>query len=179
MEARRTDVGRQIKVKLHLEIDNIASEASFTRAEDGATLEWNGSKFEAVLNETEPGRYLVLIDGRVFWCEVQPLKSGQAEITVNGRRILTRVRDLKHLRGGGPVSSAVGGRVEISTPMPGKVVRILRGAGEDVKAGDGVIIVEAMKMQNEIQSPRDGKVIEIRFDAGQTVNAGDILAIIE
>ena len=73
MEARRTDVGRQIKVKLHLEIDNIASEASFTRAEDGATLEWNGSKFEAVLNETEPGRYLVLIDGRVFWCEVQPL----------------------------------------------------------------------------------------------------------
>lgn len=166
-------------MKLHLEIDNIASDAEFTRAEDGAKLEWNGSKYKAILKETEPGRYLLLIDGRVFRCEVQPLKSGAAEITVNGRRILARVRDLKHLRDGGALSSAAGGRVEMSTPMPGKVVRILRAAGEDVKAGEGVIVVEAMKMQNELQSPRDGKVVEIRFEAGQTVNAGDILAIIE
>jgi len=63
--------------------------------------------------------------------------------------------------------------------MPGKVVRILLEAGSEVKKGDGVLVVEAMKMQNEMKSPKDGIVRELRSTEGSTVNAGDVLVVIE
>ena len=63
--------------------------------------------------------------------------------------------------------------------MPGKLVRILVEVGAEIKQGEGVLVVEAMKMQNEMKAPKDGIVKEIRFAEGATVNAGDILAIIE
>ena len=63
--------------------------------------------------------------------------------------------------------------------MPGKLVRILVEQGAEIKQGEGVLVVEAMKMQNEMKSPKDGVVKEIRFAEGATVNAGDILAVIE
>jgi biotin carboxyl carrier protein len=63
--------------------------------------------------------------------------------------------------------------------MPGKVVRILLEAGANVEAGQGVVVVEAMKMQNELKSPRDGVIVSIDVTEGSTVNAGEVLAIIE
>ena len=63
--------------------------------------------------------------------------------------------------------------------MPGKVVRIIAEAGAAVQKGDGIIVVEAMKMQNEMKSPKDGVVKEIRVSEGSTVNAGEVLVVIE
>jgi biotin carboxyl carrier protein len=63
--------------------------------------------------------------------------------------------------------------------MHGKIVRILIKAGDRVDAGTGVIIVEAMKMQNEMKSPKAGTVVSIAVAEGATVNAGDVLAVIE
>jgi biotin carboxyl carrier protein len=63
--------------------------------------------------------------------------------------------------------------------MPGKVVRVLVEAGASVEAGDGLVVVEAMKMQNELKSPKGGTVVEIRAGAGATVNAGDVLVVVE
>jgi biotin carboxyl carrier protein len=63
--------------------------------------------------------------------------------------------------------------------MPGKVVRILAGEGDEVEIGSGVAVVEAMKMQNEIKSPKKGKVQKILVGQGAAVNAGDVLAIVE
>jgi len=63
--------------------------------------------------------------------------------------------------------------------MPGKVARILAEQGAEIKKGEGVLIVEAMKMQNEMKAPKDGIVKEIRCAEGETVNAGDVLAVIE
>jgi biotin carboxyl carrier protein len=63
--------------------------------------------------------------------------------------------------------------------MPGKVVRVLLNAGDEVAARQGVLVVEAMKMQNEVQSPKAGKIAEIKVSEGQTVNAGDVMAVIE
>jgi biotin carboxyl carrier protein len=63
--------------------------------------------------------------------------------------------------------------------MPGKVVRVLVEVGTEVKKGDGVLVVEAMKMQNEMKSPKDGVVKEFRAAEGQIANAGEILAVIE
>jgi len=63
--------------------------------------------------------------------------------------------------------------------MPGKVVRILAAAGQQVEKGDGVVVVEAMKMQNEIKSPKSGAVKSVNVEEGVTVNAGEVLMVIE
>jgi len=63
--------------------------------------------------------------------------------------------------------------------MPGKVVRVLVAEGAEVEAGAGILVVEAMKMQNELKSPRAGVVISVGVAPGDTVNAGDVLAVLE
>ena len=63
--------------------------------------------------------------------------------------------------------------------MPGKVVRVLVERGQEVEAGAGLVVVEAMKMQNELKSPKAGTVVELRAAPGATVNAGDVLVVIE
>jgi biotin carboxyl carrier protein len=64
-------------------------------------------------------------------------------------------------------------------PMPGKVVRFLVAVNSHVEAGQGVVVVEAMKMQNEIKSPKKGIVLKFSVTEGSAVNAGDVLAIVE
>ncbi|HZV60180.1 MAG TPA: biotin/lipoyl-containing protein, partial [Candidatus Eremiobacteraceae bacterium] len=68
------------------------------------------------------------------------------------------------------------GRQQITAPMPGKIVRVLVKEGEQVEVGQGLLVVEAMKMQNEIRSPKNGKVERVHVKEGQTVNSGEILA---
>ena len=70
-------------------------------------------------------------------------------------------------------------RQKIVAAMPGKVVRVLVAAGDEVAAGQGIVVVEAMKMQNEMKAPRAGKVVSLTAAAGATVKAGDVLASIE
>jgi len=63
--------------------------------------------------------------------------------------------------------------------MPGKVIRLLVAAGDSVEGGQGLVVVEAMKMQNEIKSPKKGTIQKILVSEGTAVNAGDVLAIVE
>jgi biotin carboxyl carrier protein len=63
--------------------------------------------------------------------------------------------------------------------MPGKVVRVLVEVGASVQAGDGLVVIEAMKMQNEVRAPREGRVTSIPVHEGQAVNAGEVVAIVE
>jgi biotin carboxyl carrier protein len=71
------------------------------------------------------------------------------------------------------------GPVSVKSPMPGKVVKLLVKRGDDVKAGQGVAVVEAMKMENELKAPRDGKVQSVSVSEGATVEAGQTLVTIE
>ncbi len=87
--------------------------------------------------------------------------------------------DPKRLRGSGIDAEHGDGAAEIRTAMPGKVVRILVEKGASIEKGDGVLVVEAMKMQNELKSPKSGIVKDIRVEEGSTVAAGDVLAVIE
>jgi biotin carboxyl carrier protein len=73
----------------------------------------------------------------------------------------------------------VEGRQEILAPMPGKVVRLLATVGDAVELGQGLLVVEAMKMQNEIRSPKSGKLERLLVKEGQNVNAGEVLAWVE
>ncbi|MBK8305210.1 MAG: biotin/lipoyl-binding protein [Chloracidobacterium sp.] len=101
------------------------------------------------------------------------------QVVVGGNEFEVEIADPKRLRSVGSESEYVDGVAEIKTAMPGKVVRILVKVGAAVEKGDGVIVVEAMKMQNEMKSPKTGTVTKINATEGDTVNAGDVLAVIE
>ena len=98
---------------------------------------------------------------------------------LNGKAFQCDVRDPRALRGRRSAGDYGEGPKKITAPMPGKVVRILAVAGTSVESGDGVIVIEAMKMQNELKAPKTGKVQKILASEGTPVNAGDTLAIIE
>jgi biotin carboxyl carrier protein len=88
------------------------------------------------------------------------------------------VRDPRSLRGRVRAADEHGVK-KLIAPMPGKIVRILVNEGAEVEAGTGVMVVEAMKMQNEVKSPKKGKIQRILVSEGAAVNAGDVLAIVE
>jgi biotin carboxyl carrier protein len=132
----------------------------------------DGPEQEANVETPQPGVYSVLLDGRSYQARVE-----EGVVTVNGFRYEIEVRDprrwSRQSRGGSHA-----GAQDIKAPMPGKVVRVLVAVGDAVEAGQGIVVVEAMKMQNEMKAPRAGKVIAIAAKAGATVTAGDVLATV-
>jgi len=97
---------------------------------------------------------------------------------VGSERFAVEVRDPRSLRGRARAVDEHGPR-KLTAPMPGRVVRVLASQGSEVEAGTGVLVVEAMKMQNEIKSPKKGTIQKILVTEGAAVNAGDVLAIVE
>jgi biotin carboxyl carrier protein len=97
---------------------------------------------------------------------------------VGSVRFAAEVRDPRSLRSRARAADDHGPR-KLTAPMPGKVVRVLVSQGAQIEAGAGVLVVEAMKMQNEVKSPKKGIVQKILASEGAAVNAGDVLAIVE
>lgn len=129
------------------------------------------------LKEVEPGIYSVLLDGRSLVFRVAPV-NGAVLVDVNGREYKVEARDPR--AAGRHGRHTVGeGRQNISAPMPGKLIRLLVGEGDAVHAGQGLAVVEAMKMQNEVKAPREGRIVAVRAKAGDTVTAGAVLVTIE
>ncbi|MEP7270154.1 MAG: biotin/lipoyl-containing protein [Acidobacteriota bacterium] len=166
-------------MRLLLEIDGEQMEVEYATDSQGSSLTVKGQRYEAEVTEPEPGFFVVLIGGRVYRCMLDQTPADGVEVTVNGRRLEVAVRDLKHLRGTRGAGAGSDGPATLKAPMPGKVVRVLCSVGDEVASGQGILIVEAMKMQNEVQSPRAGKVTALLTLEGQTVNAGEVLAVIE
>ena len=166
-------------IKLEIEIDGriIDAELVITGEDRGRTanLTAAGQSIAVELDEPEPGNFVLIHEQRVFRCIRERFGDGTERFIVNGDPIEVAVRDKKHRR---HQETQASGPVQITSPMPGKIVNILIDAGSEVQSRQGVIIVEAMKMQNEIQSPRSGRVTAILVSVGQTVNAGEILATI-
>lgn len=98
---------------------------------------------------------------------------------VGSARYAVEVRDPRSLRSRRARGADEKGPKKLVAPMPGKVVRVLVGERDVVEAGQGLLVVEAMKMQNEIKSPKAGIVTRIAVGEGSAVNAGDVLAIVE
>lgn len=103
---------------------------------------------------------------------------GELHLWVGSTRYSVEVRDPRSLRGRSRAVDDQGPR-KLTAPMPGKVVRVLVTQGVEVEAGAGVLVVEAMKMQNEIKSPKKGMIQKVLVSEGAAVNAGDVLAIVE
>ena len=129
--------------------------------------------------DVEPGVYsAVAPDGRSFSIRVHRKPVAGWNVEVVGRTLAVEVRDPReHVRRGSGAGSA--GRQSVTAPMPGKVVRVLVAVGDTVHAGQGLIVVEAMKMQNEMKSPKAGSVTQVLAEPGSTVAVGDTLVVIE
>jgi biotin carboxyl carrier protein len=165
-------------VKLVITLGEQKLTTEFTVANGTAKLTHDQQTHEAQISQPEPGIFTVILNQRVFRCVLDELPNGQREVVVNGQRFPVAVHDKKRRRGNVDAAMASGKAVLVA-PMPGKVVRVLCAAGDEVAAQQGVLVVEAMKMQNEVQTPKAGKVVELRVSAGQTVNAGEVLAVVE
>ncbi len=162
-------------MKLFAELNNEKHEIEIKREVEKVFAKIDEREYELEASEVEPNVYLLKNNNQIYQIYVAPngivnLKNHQFEI---------KVTDPKRLRGSNASGANADGTSEIKTAMPGKLVRILTEIGAEIKQGEGVLVVEAMKMQNEMKSPKDGIVKEIRFSEGETVNAGDVLAIIE
>ena len=137
----------------------------------------DGRRIEADAVKISPGAYSILLDGRSIEIRVEAL----ADILLlhaaghEYRVEIVDPRSWRRSRGGG---IDLAGRQQISAPMAGKVVRVLVTAGQHVETGQGLLVVEAMKMQNEIRSPKMGTVERLLAKEGHAVNAGEILVVI-
>ena len=167
-------------MKLQARISNYECEVHLQDKGTIVLAEIEGRAYELRVQETAEG--LMLNDhGLVFDCRLDAVpESGKAvDVMVGTRRYTVTLIDPRRLRSSAGARMLGDEAARIVAPMPGKVVRLLVSEGDEVEAGSGVVVVEAMKMQNEMRSPRKGRVATLKVATGETVNAGEVLAIIE
>jgi biotin carboxyl carrier protein len=155
------------------------SEFDFSRRKNGsARVEFtvDGRSVEADAARISHGVYSVLIGGRSLEVTTEETPGGLL-VRIGGREFQLEIFDPRSWRGGRGAGIELEGRQQLIAPMPGKIVRVLVSTGQKVNAGEGLLVIEAMKMQNEIRSPKSGTVEKLAKE-GQTVNAGEILAIV-
>ena len=104
---------------------------------------------------------------------------GEMLVTLGGRLIAATINARQTGRARGDSGGAHAGEQAVTAPMPGRVVRVLVKPGDDVAARQGVVVVEAMKMENELRAPKAGRVKEVAVAPGTSVEAGRILLVIE
>ncbi len=168
-------------MKLITEINDEKQEILLVQKGEKVFAEIDGRTYELEASEPESNIYLLKYDNKIFEVFISPDEKPNEPFQVNlaNQHFEIKISDPKRLRGTTTGNGEIEGIAEIKTAMPGKVVRVLVEQGAAVQTGDGIIVVEAMKMQNEMKSPKDGVIKEIRFSEGATVNAGDVLAVIE
>jgi len=139
-------------------------------------LEGKEVHFDAVLT----GRDVLslLVDGRSYEVKREQTAT-DLHLWVGGTRFPVELRDPRSLRARQSSALDEKGPRKILAPMPGRIVRLLAAEQSEVEAGQGIVVVEAMKMQNEIKSPKKGIIKRITATAGAAVNAGDVLAVVE
>jgi biotin carboxyl carrier protein len=117
---------------------------------------WNGLSIEAVVTRTDQGHMVSILGHHI------PVEF------VDSRKALRRAAHVHHE-----------GVVEVRAPMSGKIVRILVSEGAEVEVHQGIVVMEAMKMQNEIRAPKRGKIVKLEIQEGSAINSADLIALIE
>ncbi len=166
-----------------VEVNGRSRRVEVERASGGYVVTVDGRRHVVDVTPINGALSLILGDGRSFEVSVaeQPQSSGQVNVHVNGRVVTATVGTSRAAWGHrGQEGSATGaGPQRVSAPMPGKVVKLLVKPGDKVVSRQGVVVVEAMKMENELRSPKDGIVADIKVAEGALVEAGAVLVVIE
>jgi biotin carboxyl carrier protein len=157
-------------MKLEVVVNGRAGELQL----ESSHFDYNGLARDYSIEPSGPGIFSILIGARSYQATVLAPGTIQVEDQIFSVEIFDP-RELRRRSSAG----ASEGRQNVLAPMPGKVVRLLVKSGDTVEVGQGLIVVEAMKMQNEMKSPKAGTVVEIKTKGGATVAAGEILIVIE
>ncbi len=136
-------------------------------------------QFQVDLRKIGTASFSAIVDGRCFDFEVHldgeyvlmASRDGTVRLGLIDRARRAPARD--------GAARHVAGKAELKAMMPGRVINVLVAPGDQVEVGQGVMVVEAMKMENELKAPKAGLVVEVKVVAGQTVEKGDLLLIIE
>jgi len=160
-------------------VDGKTHQVELARADNAWQCKVDGRKVEIDATLTARDVLSILVDGKAYEIKRERSLQGDIHMVIGSARYAVEVQDPRSLRTRRAVAGIEAGPQKVKAPMPGKVVRLLVREKDEVKAGQGVIVMEAMKMQNEMKSPKTGKVQKILIAEGNTVNAGDTLAIIE
>ena len=159
-------------------IDGHTHRVELSRGESGWLCVLNGREFPMDAVSIREGVLSILVHGKSYEVK-QENTATESSIVVGHQRFSAVVRDPRSFRSRRRVDSGTEGVKKITAPMPGKVVRILASAGTAVEAGQGVLVIEAMKMQNELKSPKKGTVKKLNVAEGAAVEAGQALAEVE
>ena len=139
----------------------------------------DGNEFMVDGKKTGRTNFSLIVDNRSFEIEVDNTDD-EYRVLVDGRNYRIHLVDERRVRvGGAQAGVELQGRQKISVPMPGKVIAVLVAEGDTVEKGQGLVIVEAMKMENEVRSPIAGEIKEIKVKLGETVEGGAVLVIVE
>jgi biotin carboxyl carrier protein len=166
-------------MKLELAINGSHRTVEIEREGTGWRISLDGESIDADALEIAPNIFSILSKGKSYEVRVTPNSTGGLTLQTAHQEFAAEVIDPRAWRGRRHGALEAEGRQQILAPMPGKIIRVLVQAGENVQAGQGLIVVEAMKMQNEIRSPKSGTVERLLVKEGQPVNAGEILAWID
>jgi len=134
----------------------------------------DGNTIQVDVHAMEPGVLSLIADGRQYRCVLD----GDAVI-ICGRRFEFEIEDQRSLRGRRGAGEGAAGPRSVKAPMPGRVVRVLVNEGDEVAEQQGVVVIEAMKMQNELKSPKAGRVARVAVAVDMTVGAGEVLVVVE
>jgi biotin carboxyl carrier protein len=168
-------------MKLHATIAGAEKDVELRDEGTRVLAEIDGRSYEFDVHQTGIDSYLLVSNGQVFDCRVAEMpESGKTiNVIVGAAHYDVALTDPKRLRGASSASGHTGKAAYITAPMPGKVVRLLVDVGDQIEAGTGIAVIEAMKMQNELKSPKAGTVVAINAQVGATVNGGNVLAVVE
>lgn len=167
-------------MQYHATVEGLEYELAIEELANAGSFEVNlgGKKISADLKQAGPASFSVIIGNRSFDLDVirqgdefvVVSRSGAVRLTLEDAR-----RRLMHSRAAREVS----GKVQMRAMMPGRVLSVWVQLGDQVVANEGVMVIEAMKMENELKSPKAGRVIEVKVTPGQTVEKGELLIVIE
>lgn len=150
----------------------------FERAAAGWECRLDGQPVHLDAVITRPDVLSLLVDGHSYEIKREQTVT-DLHMWVGSKRFAVELRDPRSLRSRKNAAGDEKGPKKILAPMPGRVVRLLVAENSEVEAGQGIVVVEAMKMQNEIKSPKKGVVKKLSAIPGAAVNPGDVLAIVE
>ena len=166
-------------MKFEVRIDSRTCIVELNRDAERWRISIDDRAVDADALEIAPGIFSILLNGKSYEVRVTPTPAGALTLQTAHHEFSAEVVDPRAWRGRRHGALEAEGRQQILAPMPGKIIRVLIQTGEKVEAGQGLLVVEAMKMQNEIRSPKSGTVERLLVKEGQPVNAGEVLAWID
>ena len=161
-----------------IELEPAAATPSSPMGESKYRVRLNGQENTVSCIRTSEGSMSLIVNGESF--EVHCSRNADSmQIALRGAIYECMVSDPRSLRTRKKAGLTDSGQQKLTASMPGKVVRIISAVGDQIKAGQGILVIEAMKMQNEVRSPKDGQLKKLLVGQGANVVAGEVLAIIE